>query len=138
MPYISGIYLKLPINGSIIWGVLCLCVSYKNYKTPFNDCSGTSFNLITPQYFMITYTSRSSISFLCYYDFILIKYYSMSSITMCSASTDRPKLFLLIITDSFLLPLKNLSNQVPLVGVVVTSIFMSALAIVTDPLPRTA
>ena len=129
--------LNISFNVRMRCGVMCRQVSSQKYNMPFNDSSSTSSSLNPPQYSMIKNTTRSLISFLCSYDFILNQSSSKSSSDACSSYIDKQKFFLLIPTVHSLFHLMNLSNHVPLVGVVRTTIFLSALSKVSNPSPRT-
>ena len=129
--------LNLPPNVSIKCGVLYRHLSSQKYKIPFNGSSCNSSPLSPPQYSIMTNTVRSLISFLCFSYFILPGFSSKSSSTTISASPEKPKFFLLMLPVCFLLPHINFSNHVPLVVVVVTAIFFSALSRVSDPSTRT-
>ena len=131
---LSPVYpLNFSFNVIIVCGILCQLVSSQKHNITFNGSSCTSSPCNIPQYSMITNTSRSSISFLCSSEFILNQYSSKSSSTACIAYPNKPKSFLLILPISFLLPLMNLSNHVPQVGVVVTTIFISQISKLADP-----
>ena len=102
----------------IMCGVLCRQVSSKKYNMSFNNSSGTSYLLNPPQYSMITNTSRSLNSFLCSSEFILHRYSSKSSSILCSISPDKTIFSSRSFPFRFLFLLMNLSNDVPLVGLV--------------------
>ena len=130
--------LKLLFKMRIICGVFCERVSSQKYNMTFNCSSGTSYPLNPSQYYMITNTARSLISILWSSDLIINQYYPKYSNTSCIASPDKQKLFILITSFILLFTLMKLSNHVPLVGVVVTTIFMSSLSKVVDPSLRTS
>ena len=108
---------KNPFNMRILFGFLCRQISSKKYMS-FNNSSGASSLLNQPQHSMITNTSRSLIYFLCSSEFFLPQYSYKSSSIAFSACPGKPKFFLLILLLRFLFLLMNLSNHVPLVGLV--------------------
>ena len=127
--------LNTPFNISIICDVLCRSISSQKYKTPFDYSNSTSSPLSLPQYSMTTNTTRSSIYFLCYSYFILPQYSSNSSSTTCSATPDKPKLFIVMLPVRFSFPLENLSKHALLLEVVFNTTFLSVLSRLAKPSP---
>ena len=129
--------LNPPFSVIIIWGFLCWQVYPQRGKNPFKESSGTYSSLSPSQYSIITNTDRSSISFLCYSDYVIPQYYSKSSSPAFIASPNKPNFVIFILPVHFLFPLMNLLNHLILVGLVVTIIYLSEIFRVAIPSART-